>query len=317
MKERTMVNIYSEALERSITGAILSMIRFMAEEDKPLTFIGADIYRLTKELASDFVKTLRCQKTKKEQEVQDAFKERLLDENSFAKSKYNVRRVFNLVIEGEDVIKRINRLLGDIRHRNGTTILGKFGFFHKEGNKIIAEFPVSCPSYKDEAEAQIDLFWNKYKYLGGPVNGAIKYSNPKDVDESVVIIKPNAFDKPYDPRIGDVIDILSRTGMFIISAKIQMPSREQMEEFYAPHRGKPFFEELINFMSGKRSLALLYEGIGARKKIREVALSIIRDNYSDSLTENTIHTSDNLEDFIREKKAIDFKTNVLLPSRPI
>ncbi|MEW6103566.1 MAG: nucleoside-diphosphate kinase [bacterium] len=314
MKERTIVNIYSEALERSITGAILSMIRFMAEENKPITFIGADIYRLTKELASDFCKTLTQRKTKDEQEIQDAFKKMLLDEN-FNKSKYNVRRIFNLVIEGDDVIERINNLVGDIRHRNGTTILGKFGFFYREKDKIISEFPVSCPSCKEEAEKQINLFWNKYKYLGSPVSGAIKYPKEKikDVEESVVIIKPNAFDKPYDPRIGDVIDILSKTGMFIIAAKIQMPEKEQMEEFYAPHKGKYFFEALINFMSKKRSLALLYEGIGARKKIRDVAMSIVRDNYTDSLTENTIHTSDNEQDFIREKKALDFGTNVLLP----
>jgi len=306
MKERTIVNIYSSALERSITGAIISMIRFMAQEDKPLNIIAADIYRATKELVFSFANTLQIK-----DEIGEEFKEWLLTEKGVDKSKYNVGRVFNLVIEGENAIERVKTIVGDIRYRNGVTILGKFGFFYKEKNKIICEFPVSCPSSKDEAEIQIDLFWNRYKKLGGPVKGAIKYADKKSVEESVVIIKPNAFDKPYDPRVGDVIDILSRTGMFIIGAKIQTPTRAQMEEFYAPHKGKYFFEDLINFMSGRRSLALLYEGERARGKIRETAMSIIRDNYTDTKTENTIHTSETEKDFIREKRAIDFETNVL------
>ncbi len=315
MKERTMVNIYSEALERSITGAILSMIRFMSEEDKPLTIIGTDIYKLTNNLASDFCNTLQPVETKDEKDLQGVFKEMLLDENGFDKSKYNTRRVLNLVIEGEDVIERVNRLVGDIRYRNGTTILGRFGFFN-EKNKEISEFPVSCPSCKNEAKAQIELFWNKYKHLGGPVQDTIRYPDEriKDVNETCVIIKPNAFEKSHDPRAGDVIDILSKTGMFIIAAKIQIPTREQMEEFYTPHKEKHFFKDLINFMSGRRSLGLLYEGINAREEIRKTAITIIRDNYIDSLTENTIHASENEDDFIREKKTLDFETNVLLPN---
>lgn len=304
MKERTMVNIYQCALERSITGTILSMIRFMSEEEKPLTFIGANIYRLTKELASDFCKTLEPSGDK---EVEDAFKQSILNEN-FDKNKYKLRRIFNLVIEGEDAIGKINSLIGDIRERNGTTILGKFGFFGKGA----FEFPVSCPISKEASKLQIDLFWNKYKHLGGIAKDTINYPNKNHVEETVVIIKPNAFEKPYDPRIGDVIDILSRTGMFIIACKIQIPTREQMEEFYAPHKGKPFFESLINFMSKRRSLALLYEGVNARDEIRKTAMTIIRDNYTDNLTENTIHSSENEDDVIREKKAIDFETNFLL-----
>lgn len=311
MKERTIINIYSSALERSITGAILSMIRFMSEENKPITFIDANIYRLTTKLAEDFCRTLEPKKTKEEQEIQEIFKQSLLDEN-FDKSKYNIQRIFNLVIEGEDACKRINNLVGDVRYRNGTTILGKFGFFYKKKAEIISEFPVSCPSSLNEANAQIDLFWNKYKYLGGIAKGVIKYPKATHIEETVVIIKPNAFEKPYDPRPGDVIDILSKTGMFIIGAKIQIPTRKQMEEFYATHKDKHFFKNLIDFMSNKRSLALLYEGIGARKKIRETAMSIIRDNYAEDLTKNTIHTSENEDDFIREKRAIDFETNFLL-----
>lgn len=300
MKERTMVNIYQCALERSITGTIISMIRFMSEEE-PLTFVGANIYRLTKELAEDFCKTLEPS------EEQTRFKQSILNEN-FDKNKYKIRRIFNLVISGEDAVLKIKNLVGNIKERNGVTILGKFGFYCKE----IFEFPVSCPSSIDAAKAQIDLFWNKYKHLGGIAKEAINYPNKHNVEETVVIIKPNAFEKPYDPRIGDVIDILSKTGMFIIASKIQIPTREQMEEFYAPHKGKPFFNGLIDFMSGRRSLALLYEGVNARQMIRKTAMTIIRDNYSENILENTIHTSENEEDFVREKNAIDFDRNFLL-----
>ncbi len=127
----------------------------------------------------------------------------------------------------------------------------------------------------------------------------------------MLIVKPNAFERVNDPRMGNVMDAISRTGMYIIGAKVQIPARKQMIEFYAVHKGKPFFKDLVNFMSGKKSLALLYEGVHARREIRNAALTVVREAYSDSKLENTVHTSENQTDFEREFAAVNFRDNQL------
>lgn len=313
--ERTLINIYFSALERSITGDLISMIRFLPESDSRLEIIAANIFQMDPKFAHDFCKTLTPKKYIEEEIIQEIFKELLCSESNYNKKKYNYKRVFNLVIEGESAIRRINRILGDIRIRSGITILGRYGFFQvSEDNKFItAEFPASTPANKEEAEAQIDLMWNKHKDRGGPLKNSIVY--PEDevnkVENSLAIVKPNAFEASYDPRVGDVINAISMTGMNIIGVKIQIPTKEQMEQFYIVHKDKPFFKGLVDFMSGKRSLALLYEGVNALGKIREAALSAIRHAYSDSILENTIHTSDSQESFLREVKVVNFPENNL------
>lgn len=313
--ERTLINIYLPALERSITGDILSMIRFMPELETQLKIIGADVYILTSELAEALCETLPKKVYGEDKEIQNRFKEMLTSEKNYDKKKYKFKRLFNLVIEGEDAVTKISQIVGDVRIRNGTSIMGRYGFCKQAttGEILYVEFPVSAPSSVEEANAQIDLLWNKYKHLGGPLKDGFIYPDDKKdkVNSSVVIIKPNVFNNPHDPRVGDVINAISRVGMYIIGAKILVFSREQAEEFYAPHKGKHFYEELINFMSGKESLALLYEGVNAREEIRKTALGVIRDAYADSLTENTVHTTETEEDFEREYRVVNFRNNQL------
>jgi len=313
--ERTLLNIYLPALERSITGDILSMIRFMPEMDTQLKIIGVDIYALTLALAKELCKTLPKKLRGEDKEIQNRFKEMLTSERNYDHQKYNYKRLFNLVIEGENAVDKVNQIVGDVRIRNGTSIMGRYGFFKQstQGEILYVEFPVSTPSSVHEAEEQIDLLWNKYKYLGGPLKNVFVYSEDErdKVEYSLVIIKPNVFNNPHDPRIGDVINATSRVGMYIIGAKVINFTRAEAEEFYSHHKDKKFFGELVDFMSGNDALALLYEGVNAIEKIRKTALSVIRSAYADSLTENTIHTSERKEDFEKEHRLINFENNQL------
>ena len=163
--ERTLVNIYLPALERSITGTIISMIRFMSESETELQMVGADVYNFTDAFAQEFCATLTKRDSREEQEIDEKFKEFLLSEDSFNRKKYKMRRVFSVVLEGENAVSRVHNLMGDIRFRNGITIMGRYGFFQKDesGKIIAAEFPASAPSNAQEAQAQLDLMWNKYK----------------------------------------------------------------------------------------------------------------------------------------------------------
>jgi nucleoside-diphosphate kinase len=313
--ERTLVNIYPPALERSITGDILSMLRYMPETGSPLAVIAAGIFALRGDLAEEVCRTLIPAQGREDAFIQDKFRETLQEYVSYNPEKYRQSRVLNLVLEGEDAVRRISQMMGDIRRRDGVTILGRFGFYRppREGHPADVEFPASAPSWPREAEAQIELFWNKYRHLGGPQEGALNYypeEQPR-VERTLVIIKPNAFEKPSDPRLGDVIDAMAKTGAYIVGAKVFQPTPEQMAEFYSVHREKPFFQELIDFMSGKRSLALLYEGVDARQRVRRTALDVIRNAYTDNILANTVHTSDSEPDFLRESGVVDFRANAL------
>lgn len=315
--ERTVVNIYPSALERSITGAIMSMIRFMPELSTQLRIIGANIYNLSPDLAREICKTLPKRKRGEDKELQNRFKEMLTSETNYDQNKYKLKRLFNLVIEGENAVAKVKQIVGDVRIRNGVSIMGRYGFFRQTtmGEILCVEFPVSTPSTPEEAEAQIDLLWNRYKSLCGPLTEAIIYPPDKRemIERSLVIIKPNVFTNTHDPRLGDVIDAISRAGMYIIGAKVQILSRAQTKRFYSHHQDKPFFGELVDFMSDKKSLALLYEGVNAIKEIRNAAMNVIRDAYADSITENTIHTSESREDFLKESSIVNFTDNQILP----
>jgi nucleoside-diphosphate kinase len=289
------------------------MIRFMPEGNAPLNIIAANVYSLTKDFAEDFCQTLTLAETKEEKDIQDKFKQMLISEENYDREKYNKKRVFNVVIEGEDAINRISNLMGNIRLRNGTTILGKYGFFYKREKDLLIEFPASAPLNKQEADLQLKIMWGKYKSCSGPLQETIVYPEDKknQVEQSLVLIKPNVFDMPNDPRLGNVVNAFSKTGMYIIGAKIIIPTKETMREFYLPHKNKPFYGELVDFMSNKYSLALLYEGVNVIQEIRKAALGIIRRAYSENIIENTVHTSENKEDFEREYKVINFEDNQL------
>ncbi|MDI6794232.1 MAG: nucleoside-diphosphate kinase [bacterium] len=314
--ERTLVNIYWSALERSITGDIISMIRFIPELNTQLRVIGADMYDLTTPLARALCKTLPGKLRGEEKEIQNRFKEMLVSDVNYDRGKYNLKRVFNLVLEGENAVEIVNRLMGDIRLRNGISILGRYGFFKQTtlGEILVTEFPASAPSSVEEAKAQIEIMWKKHKSCGGSLKHSFVYPDElKDkVDCSVVIVKPNVFNNPHDPRLGDVINSISRAGMYIIGAKVQSLTPEQAKEFYLPHKGKHFYDELVDFMSNKKSLALLYEGVNAREKIRNAALNVIRGAYSDDILANTVHTSETKEDFLRESAVVDFEVSELM-----
>jgi nucleoside-diphosphate kinase len=317
--ERTIVNIYPPALERSITGDIISMLRIMPESGSPLEIIATGMFLFTSTLMEDFMMTLIPAEEREEGFIQEKFRESLREYVRYNPEKYKAGRVMNLVIEGEDAVRRVHRMMGDIHRRDGVSILGRFGYYRPpfDGHPADVEFPASAPAWPREAEAQIALFWERHLSLGGLLEDTVHFY-PEElprVERTLAIIKPNAFGRPNDPRLGDVLDAMARTGAYIVAAKVFMPSPEQMREFYVVHKDKPFYGELVDFMSDKRSLAILYEGVDARQRVRRTALDIIRGAYTDNILENTVHTSDSEGDFLRESGVIDFRVNGLPPLR--
>ncbi|CAJ0995877.1 nucleoside-diphosphate kinase [Sodalis praecaptivus] len=126
------------------------------------------------------------------------------------------------------------------------------------------------------------------------------------IERTFSIIKPNAVAKNV---IGAIIQRFESTGLTVVGAKMLQLTREQTEGFYAEHKGKPFFDSLVDFMISGPILVQVLEGEDAVRRNREImgatnpanALAgTLRADYADGFTENAVHGSDSAESAARE-----------------
>ena len=130
------------------------------------------------------------------------------------------------------------------------------------------------------------------------------------MERTLILLKPDAVSRGL---IGAVISRFEQKGFKIVAMKMVKMSKDAAEVFYSPHKGKPFFAELVSFMTSGSIVAAVLEGnsavevvrrmIGATKSPEAVA-GTIRGDYSLAITENIIHASDSEESFQREYAVI-------------
>jgi nucleoside-diphosphate kinase len=122
------------------------------------------------------------------------------------------------------------------------------------------------------------------------------------------IIKPDAFGAH---KAGRIIALLEEKGFSIVAARAMRMTKEQAGQFYEVHRERPFYGELVDFMTSgpcmpmvlRRSdaVAALREGIGATDPA-EAAAGTVRKLYAESKGRNAIHASDSDENAAREAR---------------
>ncbi|RMG58369.1 MAG: nucleoside-diphosphate kinase [Gammaproteobacteria bacterium] len=126
------------------------------------------------------------------------------------------------------------------------------------------------------------------------------------VERTISIIKPDAVAKNV---IGQIYTRFEEAGLRIIAAKMMHLSREQAEGFYEVHRERPFFKDLIDFMTSGPVMIQVLEGENAVAKNRELmgatnpaeaAPGTIRADFAETIDENAVHGSDSLENAARE-----------------
>src|ERR1041385_6501684 len=118
------------------------------------------------------------------------------------------------------------------------------------------------------------------------------------VERTLSIIKPDAVAKNV---IGQIYSRFEKSGLKIIAAKMTRLSKEQAEGFYAVHKGRPFFNDLVTFMISGPVMIQALEGEGAIAKNRELMgatdpkkaeKGTIRADFADSIDANAVHGSD-------------------------
>jgi nucleoside-diphosphate kinase len=126
------------------------------------------------------------------------------------------------------------------------------------------------------------------------------------IERTLSIIKPDAVAKN---AIGAIIARFEGASLKVVAARMLHLSRESAEGFYAVHKERPFFPELVEFMTSGPVLVQVLEGENAIEKNREVmgatnpadaAPGTIRADFADEITENAVHGSDSPENAVTE-----------------
>ncbi len=129
-------------------------------------------------------------------------------------------------------------------------------------------------------------------------------------EQSLFIVKPDAVSRNLT---GEIISRFERKGFKIVKLKMFEFTKDQAEDFYSDHKEKPFFNELVSFITSGKVVASVIEGnnvvqttrlmIGSTKSF-EAAPGSIRGDFGLGLTDNIIHASDSIESFEKEVKVV-------------
>ncbi|MET1123874.1 MAG: nucleoside-diphosphate kinase [Archaeoglobaceae archaeon] len=142
------------------------------------------------------------------------------------------------------------------------------------------------------------------------------------MERTFVMLKPDAVQRGL---IGEIIRRIERKGLKIVAMKMLRVDRALAERHYAEHRGKPFFEGLVDYITSSPVVAMVVEGKEAVKVVRtlvgatnprEAAPGTIRGDYGIDVGRNVIHASDSPESAEREINLF-FKPDEILEYRRI
>ncbi|MGN5650717.1 nucleoside-diphosphate kinase [Bacillus sp. Brlt_9] len=126
------------------------------------------------------------------------------------------------------------------------------------------------------------------------------------MEQTFIMIKPDGVERKL---IGEIIHRFERKNYNLIEAKLMTVSRELAEKHYEEHKEKPFFDELVDFITSGPVFAMIWEGENAVAVSRmmlgktnplESQPGTIRGDFSNSVGNNVVHGSDSLESAKRE-----------------
>ena len=126
------------------------------------------------------------------------------------------------------------------------------------------------------------------------------------MEKTLSIIKPDAVSKNV---LGKILDRFESSGLKIVAIKMLHLDQDMAEGFYAEHKGKPFFDKLIHFMTSGPVVVQVLSGENAIKANRELmgntnpeeaASGTIRSDFAESIDANAVHGSDSSESAERE-----------------
>ncbi|MHC4714395.1 MAG: nucleoside-diphosphate kinase [Planctomycetota bacterium] len=232
-----LVTPYS--LLKSRTGGIIGRLLFLTD----LELVGARMYCPSDEFVDRYIETVRRQKPDKPFEdvlvnyVNDHFR----PDNRLGISN----RTMLLLFKGDEAVEKLKRVVGSFtRQVQGDTLRGTYGDYLEgtDGRVEFFEPAVLIGSDPQTTVRQLKILAEFADSDGGILEDAVKFAADERPETTLVIIKPDSFEK-RSLRPGNIIDVFSRTGLFVVGAKLLRFSVTQAEKFYGPLR-EMFVERL-------------------------------------------------------------------------
>ena len=336
------------SMRKSRTGGIIS--RLISRTG--LDLVAARMFAPSEELAKRYAGTIVTETEARHRATQELISEYVL-KNFTGQVNGQRARVMFLVFRGPDAVEKMHQAVGHIvnERTSGETIRDTFGDYITDASGKVSYFEPGVLTSFDPAAIERDLkLWAEFSDTdGGILDHVIQFSAAAKVEKTLVLIKPDNFKFP-NLRPGGVIDVFSRTGLYIVGFKVHRMSVAQAEEFYGPvlpvleeklgpKSGRENWESIVEFMAGRKPgdtpatereapgtekcVAIVYQGEEAVRKIREVLgptdpakapPGSIRKEFGQTIMINAAHASDSVENARREMGIVRIDENNFKPT---
>ena len=336
------------SMRKSRTGGIVA--RLISRTG--LDLVGSRMFAPSAELAKRYAETIVTETHPGHRATQELIRDYVL-KNFTGEINGQRPRVLFLVFRGPDAIEKIHRAVGHIVHErtSGETIRDTFGDYITDSfsGKVTYFEPGVLAAFDAEAvKADLKLWTEFSDRNGGVLDRAIEFPKGAKVEKTLVLIKPDNFKFP-NLRPGGVIEVFSRTGLYIVGFKVHCMSVAQAEAFYGPvlpvleeklgpEKGRSAWEEIVEFMAGmkpsecppekrekpgtEKCISIVYQGLDAVRKIRDVLgptdpakapPGSIRKEFGQTIMINAAHASDSVENAKREMAIVAVDENNFKP----
>jgi nucleoside diphosphate kinase len=316
-----------------------------------LDLVAARMFAPSAELVKRYAETIVTESEAGHRATQKLIRDYVL-KNFTGKVRGERPRALVLVFRGPRAIDKIHQSVGHIVHErtSGETIRDTFGDYVTDDSGKVTYFePGVLAAFEPEAVQRDLKLWAEFSDRdGGILDKAVQFPKDAKIEKTLVLIKPDNFKFP-NLRPGSVIEVFSRTGLYMIGFKVHRMSVAQAEEFYGPvlpvlkeklgeKSGRENWESIVAFMSGMRPsdclpesreapgtekcIAIVYQGDDAVRKIRDVLgptdpakapPGSIRREFGQTIMVNAAHASDSAENAKREMAIVRVEENNFKP----
>ena len=316
-----------------------------------LDLVGGRMFAPSPELAQRYAETIVTETDARHRATQELIRDYVLKNFTGSIDGQRSRLLF-LIFRGSDAVEKIHRTVGHIVHErtSGETIRDTYGDYITDASGKVTYFEPGVLTSFDPKAVERDLnLWAEFSDSdGGILDQVITFPTDAKIERTLVLIKPDNFKFP-NLRPGGVIEVFSRSGLYIIGFKVHRMSVAQAEEFYGPvlpvlekklgpKSGRENWESIVEFMAGKKpgecppeerdkpgsekSIAIVYQGVDAVSKIRDVLgptdpakapPGSIRREFGQTIMINAAHASDSAENAKREMAIVRADENNFKP----
>ena len=230
-----LINPYT--VHKSRTGGVIARLFTRTA----LELVAARMFAPSRELVERYAEVTVSTKDPQDRKIQELIRQYILDNYSPDPKTGRRRRVMMLLFRGEDAVAKVRKVVGSF-----------------QSDKYFEPAVLAAPN-SEEAETKLKL-WAKYSEGdGGFLENVVSYPKNAKIEQTLVLLKPDNFRFP-SARPGNIVDMLSRTGLYIIAIQVHHMSVGEAEEFYGPVRA--VLREKLKDITGQRARLALEKELG-------------------------------------------------------